>query len=528
MAVRANSMSVKRLLAAVVVAGAFAVGACTEDTVVVERPPFNPAPDAASGFLGYYVVDTVAGSQSTCGNCHASFQANWKETIHADAWAGLQSSDHAASYCEGCHAISENGNVVDTTAGINALDSNDVNRAVYYDVQCESCHGPGTAHVSAPDATQPLASILPTPGGCGECHEGTHHPFVEQWAVSNHAIGSSLGRGSREGCDECHSGQGALVEQFGENGVYIEKGDGETYPITCIVCHDPHGGPYDGQLRRPVEGEATPRQLCISCHNRRTVPEPGGTHGAHGAQGAVVLAENIGWWPDGLEWTITELAHEHGDTDINPRLCATCHVVEEEIDDPVSGGTVHSVGHTFEATPCLATDGTLTDPPCANEPFGVCDGCHLASETKMEDLAAELTGYLKGLWDDLNGDNHIDAAPTDTGLLVRIIAQEGVDILNLEDTVHTVAEGILFNTSISWTHDADWFSDGYLVLAPDDTMHFSAHPTAADGVHNPTFLREILKASLSMGASFYGVAPPAGVNLEGPYTLPSVWAADQK
>jgi len=524
-----KALSVKGLLAIVAVAGVFAVGACTEDTVVQERPPFNPAPDGA--FLGYYVVDTVNGSTTTCGNCHASFANEWSETIHAHAWEGLQSSAGAASYCEGCHAISENGNVWPDSvpAGINALDSADANRAIYYDVQCESCHGPGNDHAANPSATYPLASIQ-VDGGCGDCHEGTHHPFVEQWAVSNHAIGASLGRGSREGCDECHSGQGAIEEQFNETANYLEKGDGETYPITCVACHDPHGGPHPGQLRRPVEGEATPRQLCISCHNRRTVPEPGGTHGAHAAQGPLVLAENIGWWPDGLEWNQNELAHEHGDTDINPRLCATCHVVEEEIEDPVSGGTVHSVGHTFEATPCLATDGTLTDPPCANEPFAVCDGCHLNSETKMEDLADELTDKLKAIWDDLNGDHIIntDVAPADTGLFIRIIAAHGVDVLNLDDTTFTVAEGILFNTSVAWTKAAPWFSDGGLVLAPDDTLHFSAHPTAADGVHNPAFLRALLDASIAMGASFYSVAPPAGMDLEGPYTLPAKWDPNQK
>ncbi len=524
MAVSPKTLSIKRLLAAAAVASVFAVGACTEETIVQERPPFNPAPDAESGFLGYYVVDTVAGSQTTCGNCHASFDLDWRQTIHSHAWAGLQSSAGAASYCEGCHAVSQNGNAVDSAAGINALDSADVNRAVYYDVQCESCHGPGDAHAATPSATQPLASIMAGEGGCGECHADTHHPFVEQWAVSKHAIGGSLGRGSSSSCNECHSGQGAMIEQFGENGNFLEKGDGETYPITCIVCHDPHGGPYDGQLRRPVEGESTPRQLCISCHNRRTVPEPGGTHGAHAAQGPVLLAENIGWWPDSLAWNENELEHEHGDKSINPRLCATCHVVEEEIDDPVSGGTVHSVGHTFEATPCLATDGTLTDPPCANEPFLVCDGCHLNSETKMDDLQAELTGYLKAIWDDLSADGIIntDVAPADTGLFIRLIAAEGVDILNLDDTTFTVAEGILFNTSLSWTHDTPWFADGYLVLAPDDTLHFSAHPTGAQGVHNPTFLREILKASIAMGYSYYGLpAPP--MDLSGAYTLPASW-----
>jgi len=238
----------------------------------------------------------------------------------------------------------------------------------------------------------------------------------------------------------------------------------------------------------------------------------------------VVLAENIGWWPDSLAWNQNELAHEHGDTDINPLLCATCHVVGEEIDDPVAGTTVHSVGHTFEATPCLATDGTLTDPPCANEPFLVCDGCHLNSDTKMDALQAELTGYLKAIWDDLSADGIIntDVAPADTGLFIRLIAAEGVDILNLDDTTFTVAEGILFNTSLSWTHDTPWFADGYIVLAPDDTLHFSAHPTGAQGVHNPTFLREILKASIAMGYSYYGLpAPP--MDLSGAYTLPASW-----
>jgi len=134
-------------------------------------------------------------------------------------------------------------------------------------------------------------------------------------------------------------------------------------------------------------------------------------------------------------------------------------------------------------------------------------------------------GHVLSMWDDVSGDGvlNTDVAPADTGLLVRIMTAFGPNEINFDDTVHTVAEGILFNSQIAWTEDAPWFADGNIVVAPGDTVHFSSHPTSGNGVHNPTFLDAIMKASLAMGASFYGVAPPAGVNLEGPYTLPASW-----
>ncbi|MDH4133139.1 MAG: cytochrome c family protein, partial [Gemmatimonadota bacterium] len=58
---------------------------CTE-TVYKDRPPFNPPPDAASGFLGYYDADE---KQTTCGNCHVEAQADWEGTKHSQAWADL-------------------------------------------------------------------------------------------------------------------------------------------------------------------------------------------------------------------------------------------------------------------------------------------------------------------------------------------------------------------------------------------------------------------------------------------------------
>ncbi|MGH7732288.1 MAG: multiheme c-type cytochrome, partial [Gemmatimonadales bacterium] len=153
-----------------------------------DRPPFNPPPDQTNGFLGYY---NVATKQTTCGNCHATTQWQWlTNSPHAQAWSALPAN--AASYCKTCHTVSGNGNGRDS-AGYDKVPS-----TVYHDVQCESCHGPGQAHVSNPDVGKaPLAhmSLHDTLASCGACHSGAHEPFVEQWSASGHgdSVGNNTG-----------------------------------------------------------------------------------------------------------------------------------------------------------------------------------------------------------------------------------------------------------------------------------------------------------------------------------------------
>ena len=125
-----------------------AVGtACSNDDIVYDNlEPFNPPADGGLGFLGYYVA---AEKQTLCGNCHANLQASWIETAHADAWAGLQSSDHADAFCEECHAVTELGNSATVAGGYNVVPD-----ASYHDVQCESCHGPGVDQQEVSAATE--------------------------------------------------------------------------------------------------------------------------------------------------------------------------------------------------------------------------------------------------------------------------------------------------------------------------------------------------------------------------------------
>ncbi|NNM07291.1 MAG: hypothetical protein HKO65_19515, partial [Gemmatimonadetes bacterium] len=254
-------------------------GCVDGDTIYSEQPAWEEAPPEALGFLGYELFNS---GQTLCGQCHAGVQAEWIGTAHADAWAGLQSSGHAASYCEGCHTVGALGNAV-TNPNVGWAVTNDPR---FHDVQCESCHGPGISHVSAPAAERPLASFeagTNVQNGCGECHNGTHHPFVEQWAQSAHGAGPNTAyAGSRGSCARCHEGQAALEQTFGVDAEYLEKGDGEIRTITCVVCHDPHGSPFDGQLRASINVPDR-TNLCMTCHTRRG--EPWSSHGPHAAQG---------------------------------------------------------------------------------------------------------------------------------------------------------------------------------------------------------------------------------------------------
>ena len=74
-------------------------GCVDEKIVFQDRELFEDPPSAAMSFLGYTDHDTKL---TGCGNCHIGPQGQWEETAHASAWAGLQASGSAQSFCEGC------------------------------------------------------------------------------------------------------------------------------------------------------------------------------------------------------------------------------------------------------------------------------------------------------------------------------------------------------------------------------------------------------------------------------------------
>lgn len=491
-----------RCFAGTIALASFALlSGCVDDAV-------TPATLDAS-FVGY---SNPATKQTTCGNCHISKQRTWVQTRHARAWDDLQASGQALPSCERCHTTNGSSNLAPDSAGFTSAAADA--RPFYYDVQCESCHGPGAGHVSAPDDGQPLSTVVADTGaafGCATCHSGTHNPFVEQWRSSLHGAVHS-GTGTNVSCQGCHTAQGALA-RFDPEAKYLEQNSGVAEPITCAVCHDPHGSNNPRQLRLPVGAPNMETNLCMQCHMRRSVPDPTSSRGPHSPQGPMVLGE-AGYIPPNFVYDATRAATSHG-TDANPRLCATCHMEAFDVTDAATGAfQMRSTGHSFRAVPCVDANGAPTNAatcPDAERRFSACvtGGCHTSTSIAMN-LRSVLRGRLQAqidvLWKDKDGDGILDPLPTDSGLLAIARANSPCDFSVTTtpptsgpcvgqpagNTVITVGEGVWFNVDMIQRGDGSF------------------------GVHNPIFAEALLLGGTSALRVQYPYlpAPPAGVQAQ--------------
>jgi predicted CXXCH cytochrome family protein len=494
----------RAMFAVLLAAGSLALTSCTDEQIIYrERPIFNEPAEAALDFVGYSdPTDADDPNLTVCGNCHIGQQAEWEGTAHADAWAGLQSSDHAQAFCEACHTVNSFGNTVEeTTPGTAEGGWVAVADERYHDVQCESCHGPGLPHIRNPDAldTRPMAPIevgSDLTFGCGECHSGTHHPFVEEWSESPHGNMNAYpaGRGADAGgCFFCHSGEGAL-QKWGVKADYLEKetllnSDSEFAHITCAVCHDPHANDNEGQLRFPVNTAAVENHLCAQCHDRRTEPDPGSSHGLepHSPE-TDLLVGFAGWFPPNSEINQGAILGTHGSS-ANPELCATCHVVGYSATNE-DGETFFSVGHGFRAAPCVDANGIPSGAEdCAISTTArsfdgcVAGGCHGTQDAAAAALQAGVTSVL-------------DRAQTLHDLLVQVDPNltDAGGAIDPRDPTFTVAEGAFFNYSLAH-HGTE--------LTASATRQDSLLAFAPSTTHNPFLIESLLIASINAVESEY-------------------------
>jgi predicted CXXCH cytochrome family protein len=474
-------------------ASAVAVTCTSEKIVYRSGTNFAPPPAAAANFIGFF---DDANKQTVCGSCHVDFQTRWASTKHASAWSDLQASGGATGTCEACHSVSNLGNAItDTAVGYRSTKD-----ARYQNVQCESCHGPGFTHASGPtSANRPLASIKAdtnATNGCGECHNGVHNPFVDEWKLTNEGglshsiVQSGTVPNADLTCVGCHTAQGAL-NKFGVTENYVEKvattglTAANALPIVCATCHDPHGSDNDHQLRFSISAPDIDDNLCMKCHQRRADPSQVTTRNSvHSPEGPTLLGL-AGWFPPGMS-TGDSIIGTHGTPSANPKLCATCHVARYAATDLATGKFVfQATGHRFIAAPCVDANGVPTkDQSCTitGKTFRSCvsSGCH-ATE------AVARTLYL-----------------TDSTRILQLIASANSAIAKVKaikasecalgGPKYTSCLGTQFNVS--------------LAQAPGGF------------VHNPFLIEQLLVASINQIQKDYGVTPSISVPLSLQFVQP--------
>jgi DmsE family decaheme c-type cytochrome len=213
---------------------------------------------------------------------------------------------------------------------------------------CESCHGPGKAHVDDDQKGHikkfPLMSAREASLTCVTCHNRGEHAF---WAGSQHDA-----RGM--GCTTCHSvhkpvSAKAQLKAVNEialcatcHKVQVQKTmRGSHMPVregkmTCSTCHSPHGSPNVKQLR---VGNYV-NEACFSCHPEKRGPflwdhaagrEACSTcHDPHGSTNDRMLVAKV------------------------PMLCQRCHI-----------GTRHP-STIYDGTALAARNNRLVERACVN------------------------------------------------------------------------------------------------------------------------------------------------------------------
>ena len=375
----------------------------------------------------YVGVGTIGGTspdfaKGQCAACHSDKEQSWANTGHATKLereiSGLGSS-HYNETCIECHTVgyfegASNGGFwdiqnqlgwvfPDTLAPANWTDlvTNYPDLAAVANIQCESCHGPGSLHKG--DKTK--IEVTLDEGDCGQCHdEEPYHVKNAQWANSKHATGTTFARGTSSSCAPCHSGWGFIAAV--DPGSNLDKTTGDQ-PITCAVCHDPHDATNEHQVRTvaPVElgngvviSKGGNGLLCMNCHKSRRdaqvyAQEYHSHYGPHhGPQADMLFGTNV------ITWGMYLPSSTH--RDVLENTCVSCHMSAT----PASGQAGQNlVGeHSFEmsavddmGTPADSTDDVVVDN------VSVCQQCHGANLTSFEDIMAR---------EDYDGDGTVESA----------------------------------------------------------------------------------------------------------------------
>ncbi|HOA23813.1 MAG TPA: multiheme c-type cytochrome [Aggregatilineales bacterium] len=403
---------------------------------------------AVDGYVGVGLMDGDEPALPECASCHRSKSEAWAQTAHATVFSegidGHATEDYGPN-CISCHTTGFDNHSEANNGGFDDVareagwefpsvlsegnweqmleDAPEV--AALANVQCESCHGPGSEHVTGDvEAMGPIAIGLEY-GTCAQCHaQGPTYTIPQQWENSAHADRTAhafwypIGEDHRD-CVACHTGGGYIDAA---KGLPPEERRTDYQPITCAVCHDPHHSDRPDQLRvfdqvLLPDGtnvtEAGAAATCMTCHNTRVDPvravEGSRFQTPHYSAAAELLSGTGGYtWGEKLPSTLHSLILEES--------CITCHMADtpgvDEAGAPLPGHNEVG-GHTFAMT---SPDGV--------ENVEVCQLCHGESMETFTMVAKR----------DYDGDGRVETNEQEIDGLLRALERQlkvrGVQLLD--------------------------------------------------------------------------------------------------
>ena len=123
---------------------------------------------------------------AACEDCHDEAAKFWQKTRHAGAWKTLVDRGQQFDFdCIGCHVTGWN-----EKGGSNLAHNENLR-----DVQCETCHGPGSIHVAKGGEEKPKAIALAPPRELclDKCHTKEHSDTFQWEAYMRDIVGPGHG-----------------------------------------------------------------------------------------------------------------------------------------------------------------------------------------------------------------------------------------------------------------------------------------------------------------------------------------------